>query len=169
MFVKLAGYGVRIDDEDYDKISKYKWYFNKPLYLRNGLYVFISNKYWYELNGTLKHYTVTLHRYIMNAKKGEEVDHILGNGLDLRKSQLRICTRKQNAKNRRLNSNNSSGFKGVNYNIRINKWIARIQIDGKRFHLGCFDTPEEAYEVYDKKAKVEFGEFYRPLREAATR
>ena len=116
MFIMADGYKVKIDDEDFDKISKYKWYFNQPLFNRSGLYVFTANRYQHKKDGSIKHHTIILHRLIMNAPKGLEVDHKLGNGLDLRKSQLRLCTRGQNTKNRRLNINNSSGFKGVNYN-----------------------------------------------------
>jgi hypothetical protein len=74
------------------------------------------------------------------------VDHINGDTLDNRKLNLRNVTKIQNSYNRKLNSNSSTGFKGV-YK-RYNRYTARISVNGIRKFLGDFDTPEQAYEAY---------------------
>ena len=78
-----------------------------------------------------------LHRFVLKAKKGENVDHINGNKLDNRKENLRKCTRSQNFANRKKYTNNTSGYKGVSKHG--NKWQADIQINGKSKYLGIFE------------------------------
>ena len=73
------------------------------------------------------------------------VDHINRNGLDNRRLNLREATRSLNNRNRSLQSNNTSGWTGVQKSH--NRWRAVINFQGKR-HLGCYDTPEEAYAAY---------------------
>ncbi len=91
----------------------------------------------------------------------ERVDHINLNGLDNRRSNLRIATVQQNNRNRRRQRNSKSGYKGVTYNKDSRNWRAVITIDKHNIHLGYFDTPEEAYAVYCAAAKAYFGEFAR--------
>lgn len=61
---------------------------------------------------------------------------------------VRWATRLQQVHNRRLFKNNHSGYKGVSWHKRVNKWVAQIRIDGHKKHLGYFETPELAHEVY---------------------
>src|SRR5690242_17796567 len=98
-----------------------------------------------------------MHRVIMNASADIHVDRINGDGLDNRRENLRLCTRDENMMNRRKNSNNSSGYKGVDRNK--GKWRAYIQVDKKWIHLGYFSTAEQAAHAYDNAAKKYFGEF----------
>jgi hypothetical protein len=104
-----------------------------------------------------------LHRAIMERILGraltrnEEVDHISCNTLDNRRSNLRVASRSENARNRKRNKNNKSGFKGV-VSHRA-KWQAKIHVNGQRKHLGTFDTPELAYIAYCDAARQYHGEF----------
>jgi hypothetical protein len=103
----------------------------------------------------------------MCAGKGQEVDHIDGDGLNNQRSNLRFCTRSQNIRNARMKSNNTSGFTGVfkqkdSRGNRTKLWYAKIMTDEGRKFLGYFSTPEEASEKYQEVAKSSFGEFYRP-------
>lgn len=98
-----------------------------------------------------------MHRYIMNAPDDMVVDHINGNPLDNRKSNLRICTHHQNLMNR--SANNTSNYKGVRPSK--NSWSSRITYNCKEYHLGTFSTEEEAARAYDAKARELFGEFAR--------
>lgn len=82
-----------------------------------------------------------------------DVDHIDGNGLNNRWNNLRIVNAIENGKNRRLNDNNVSGYQGVSFYNLTNKWRAAISIDGKKKHLGYFDTFEEAKERRVKAEK----------------
>ena len=86
---------------------------------------------------------VKLHRLIMAPPKHLVVDHLNGNGLDNRKSNLRITTISGNSIRRtKVASNNTSGYRGVSRNG--GRWRATIMICGKSKHLGCFGNPIEA-------------------------
>jgi hypothetical protein len=61
--------------------------------------------------------------------------------------------------NRRLRSDNTSGYKGVFRLSSTGKWQARITVDKRRVHLGTFDDPETAYSAYKKAARKYHGEF----------
>lgn len=101
-----------------------------------------------------------MHRVILNTPKGMESDHINGDGLDNRRCNLRICTTSQNQQNQQTQSRiKSSGFKGVNWAKRANKWVARIVIAKKEMWLGSFDSELKAALAYDNAAKKYFGEF----------
>lgn len=86
------------------------------------------------------------------------IDHINGNRADNRFENLRAATLSQNCMNRGKPVSNSSGYKGVR-NSR-NRWRATIGSGGKRYYLGYFDTPEEAYEAYCEAAKKLHGDFF---------
>lgn len=114
----------------------------------------------------------TLHRIIAGAIDGEEVDHINGDKLDNRRCNLRICTPRENTRNRRKKifkavSFHSSIYKGV-IKDRSNKWYAKarigpVQPDGrsKTVYLGIFNTEIEAHAAYVSATKKAYGEFYR--------
>lgn len=105
--------------------------------------------------------TTKLHRLIMGAGPGEEVDHINGNPLDNRRSNLRMATSAQNKWNTRRFSNNTSGYRGVSFRKDRGKFRAYINLDNKQRSLGMFHTAEEAARAYDAAAKELFGEFAR--------
>jgi hypothetical protein len=92
----------------------------------------------------------------MRARKGYVVDHIDGNGLNNRRCNLRICTRRQNAANVGPRGG-ASEFVGV-YRQR-DKWGAQIVWRGKKYTLGSYDTQVEAAKVRDRKAFELHGEF----------
>lgn len=100
--------------------------------------------------------------FLINKKwPKEEIDHINLNKIDDRISNLREATRFQNASNKFLQSNNTSGFRGVWKRKNLNSWCAEICKEGKRIKLGSFSSPEKAYEVYKKAAAKLHGEFTR--------
>lgn len=96
---------------------------------------------------------VLLHRWIMDAPKGMQVDHLNGNKLDCRRSNMRLCTASENVQNQKTWS--KSGFKGVNRNGKY--WQANIYKDKKRYFLGNFKTIEEAISAYNEKALELYG------------
>lgn len=100
---------------------------------------------------------VLMHRLIMQAQRGEQVDHRNGDGLDNRRQNLRKCSNAQNARNRRRASS-ASGFKGVN-KVSDGKFRARIMLSGSNKHLGYFSTAAEAAAAYDEAAVAMFGQF----------
>jgi hypothetical protein len=113
--------------------------------------------------------TVAMHRVIAGAEPGQIVDHRNGNGLDNRKSNLRIATYSQNARNKRAQSN-SSRYKGVVFDEGRNNWIARVRRDGRYVVVGRFELEEEAAAAYNHAALQEYGEFawINPLGDETT-
>lgn len=89
------------------------------------------------------------------------IDHINGDCTDNQKHNLRIATNQQNFFNRSANHINTSGYKGVSWNSRSEKWVAQIQISRQKEHIGFFENPIDAAKAYDAKAKELFGEFAR--------
>ena len=134
---------IIIDNEDVDKVKQHKWRSNGNKYFKNpkGLY---------------------LHRFIMNCNdKNMTVDHIDGNPLNCLKSNLRICTEKENSMNHKIQSNNTSGCSGVTFRKDTNKWTVSIQVGYKVYRLGCYNSKEEAIRVR-KEAEIKyFGEYRR--------
>lgn len=102
-----------------------------------------------------------LHRFLTEAPKGVQVDHVNRDGLDNRRENLRLCTQTQNLANRGRFSNNTSGFKGVSWYAKTRKWKAQIQVGKVKRHLGYFDLPEDAHKAYCKAAEEGFGKFAR--------
>jgi hypothetical protein len=100
-----------------------------------------------------------MHRFIMGAKSGIQVDHENNNSLDNRRKNLRFATNAQNARNRGKQKNNASGYKGVYWEPGRNKWMVQISTGKRRITIGRFDDVIEAAREYDKAAKRYHGEF----------
>ncbi len=112
--------------------------------------------------GNGKHKTVYLHREIMGAQDDQVVDHINGNKLDNRQSNLRLCTRLQNSYNRKPTE--KTGTKGVHYEksrVGSKKWKAYISSTGMKKSLGYYKTRIEAIDAYNEAALRLHGEFAR--------
>lgn len=93
----------------------------------------------------------------------DEVDHHDHVRQNNRISNLRPATRVQNNGNRSMNTNNTSGYKGVTRNRTKGSWRAQITLGGKVTYLGSFATPKKAYERYCEAAVAHFGEEYAAL------
>lgn len=133
-----------VDDEDFEELNKYKWYFYHG-YAARTLWPSRKNIY--------------MHRNIIYVDSGMEIDHKNGNKLDNRRLNLRIATHSQNSKNQRIPKNNTSGFKGVTLNKRDGNWTSQIKVDGKHIFLGNYVLAEDAALAYDKAACKYFGKF----------
>ena len=118
------------DVEDWDYAKNICWYKNNTGYARG------------EIDGK----AILFHNYIfdINTDSGIEVDHIHGNRLDNRRSELRICDRNKNALNKGLYKNNTSGVTGVSWHKQQEKWSAYIQIEHKNMYLGSFNSFDDA-------------------------
>lgn len=103
---------------------------------------------------------IKMHREIMGVTDPNiQVDHWDGDGLNNIDENLRVATNTQNAFNRGANKNNKSGFKGVSWHKKDNKYQASIQANGINIHLGYFTDPLDAARAYDEAAKKHHGEF----------
>jgi hypothetical protein len=113
--------------------------------------------------------TKYLHRLIMNEPVGQSVDHINGDKLDNRRSNLRICSHFGNMRNRKTSTHagKQSRFKGVYWSASSKKWAATIGVysfEKRRSvptYLGVYLTEEAAALAYNKAASKLFGEFAR--------
>jgi hypothetical protein len=140
MELRIKDKNVYLDDEDINSISL----FNLSI---------VKNK---EANTEYVRVSTHLNRFIMGVKPTDlrVVDHINGNPLDNRKSNLRIVSRAVNAQNSRRSKINKSGHIGVNKQILssgIIKYHPYIVVNRKLIHLGTFDTIEEAVEIRKKE------------------
>lgn len=88
-----------------------------------------------------------------------QIDHIDTNPLNCRIENLRPATSSQNGRNKKLNCNNKSGIKGVNWFRRDGKWEAKCKVDGKLHFLGRFADIKDAETVVRKFREEHHGEF----------
>lgn len=145
-----------IDDEDFELVSKYKWHYLST-HNNNGYAVHnIYDKKRFEKTGIKRNKHIMMHNFIMQTPKGMITDHINGNGLNNIKNNLRICTRKENSRNR-IGNKGSSQYKGIIK--RWSKFSVRIIKNGKTYYSSGFDTLEEAALEYNRMAKELHGEF----------
>lgn len=135
------------DANDYDKIKDICWHENSSGYI-----------YGYD---TKTKQRVPLHCLVMNAIDDtvNVVDHINRNPKDCRKSNLRLCSQGENAMNRSLYKNNTSGCNGVSFDKKSNKWVAYINKETRRHRIGMFENKEDAIRARKKIEKELFGQF----------
>jgi len=146
------GYVTMVDDEDYEFLMQWKWY---ALVGKQGdVYAMRSS---HRING--KRVAVLMHRVLTNALDKKLVDHQDGNSLNNQKYNLRLCTSAENQRNRGSQINNTTGFCGV---VRRGKgFLAQIQLNRVKMHLGMHHTAEDAARAYDAAATKLHGEFAR--------
>lgn len=94
-----------------------------------------------------------MHRILMQAPKGVEVDHINHDKLDNRRENLRLVTHAQNMWNQQKRADNKSGFRGVSWSSRKRKFVAQIKVNGQHYFLGHYDSPADASKAYETKSK----------------
>ena len=157
--LNIEGHEALVDSEDFEVISGFNW---RPLVLDGGL-VYIR--------ACRRRMHLYMHRLIIGAAPGEEVDHKNGNGLDNRKDNLRIATHSQNLGNvgkLRVKRTPSSQYRGVCWDKSKSAWAVFIAADGRyagggsrsKF-VGRYSDEVEAARAYDAAAVTRWGEFAR--------
>lgn len=104
---------------------------------------------------------IHMHRVIADTPSDMDTDHIDGDGLNNRRSNLRVVTHAQNQCNRRLNIDNKSGVRGVAFNRATGKWRAQIGVNGAKRYLGLFSSIDKAAQAYASASAELHGEFGR--------
>ncbi len=135
-----------IDSEDLPKVKKYKWCLNGDGYA-------VSRD-----NNT----NTFLHRFVMGLDKTDKrrVDHKNRKPLICKKSNLRICTQAKNVRNKKVQSNNKLGIKGVCYNSKLKKpYVVQLSVDKEQVYRKCFYDPLNAAKAYNRAAKKYHGKY----------
>lgn len=135
-----------VDDQDYDLLTDHSWSVGNNGYPRC----------------THEQKQFLMHDFIMPSVPGMMVDHISQDKLDNRRDNLRYVTKSQNMANRPKQQNNTSGYKGVYYmkaGQRINRWFAKVKIDGKYFQSEYVATKDEAAKLYEQLAIKHQGQY----------
>lgn len=146
-FVQLVNGGVAtIDEADLPIVSGYVW---RGARNKRTLYAYTPTR-----NGPL-----AMHRLILDAPADANVDHKDHDGLNNRRSNIRLATDHQSAWNTRKQLRSTSPYKGVHYQRSRKRWRSAIRIDGRLVRIGDFLTAEEAARAYDAKARETRGEF----------
>lgn len=139
---------ILVDDEDYDRLNQYTWWLDKDGYAV----------------ARIRGKTVRMHRLILRLRPNSrtQVDHQFGNKRDNRKAKLRKCTVGQNNHNRVKRKDNTSGYKGVNWDKATGRWKAKTMFQRKAIFIGYFDDPAEAHRAYCRTIKKLHREFANP-------
>lgn len=142
--VRVVGAGwAMVDDEDYERVARIRW---------------ISQKGYPATGKKGGHGGLYLHRLVMRAAAGVDVDHANGNTMDARKANLRFCNDSQNQANRRRIQGRIP-IKGVCIHKQSGKYQAQVKKDGRNHYLGLYTNRYEAGRAYIRKARELFGDF----------
>jgi hypothetical protein len=151
--IKLSkGKETIVDDEDFEWLNQWSWYFNTNGYAQRKVYV-RGNKSLDEI--------WFMHRMVAETPEGMDTDHINGNKLDNRRKNLRIVTRSQNMMNGDLRSNNRSGCSGVSYDKKNRKWSVCVMVDRKNVFHKRFKELSDAIDARKTAETRYFGQFSR--------
>lgn len=149
------GYIALVDDEDYDRAMQYNWRATTSIEARR---VYIYACRWKPI-GKGKRVIEYLQKFILNTP--HLIDHVNRDGLDNRKSNLRLATFGQNNQNmiKKQHKKNSSQYKGVGFHKGMHRWRVRLTTNYVECVIGYYDTEVEAAVAYNNKAIEVFGEF----------
>lgn len=152
-FVPLTqGYEAVIDAADVHLVDRWNW---SAKVNPRGVYAVRVQK------SQQKSRSVYIHRLLMSEPTGFQVDHRDANGLNNRRSNLRLASQAQNNCNKRLRNDSTSGLKGVTWHKRAAKWQAKIQAGLICKYLGLFHSAEAAHAAYQAASADLHGEFGR--------
>lgn len=149
------GMVTTVDDIDYEVLSQWKWHYGGHGYAAREQHLGMKE-------GRKLRKTVLMHRVIMEAPDGMDVDHKNDNKLNNCRSNLRICTRSQNMANKKLKKRRHELPMGVSYNQSPRSkqpYATRVFKEGKSYFCGNHYTLPEAVKAYKIKKKELFGDY----------
>ena len=153
--IKLSkGKFTLVDDSDFGWLNQWKWCCDSKGYASRSEKI--------SETGRKKRKFISMAREIMKTPNGIFIDHKNHDKLDNRKINLRNCSASDNMRNRVVAKNCKSGYKGVWWNNKRQRWVAYIKHSGRSWILKHCKTKEEAAEVYNREAKKLFKEFSYP-------
>ncbi len=146
------GLKVKIDKEDFERVSQHSWRVTKGTTGRMRVVT--------SIRGPEGVRTLTLGKFLMKPRKGKQVyPRRFNEGLDYCKSNLVVCTlaeRQRLLPKKRVKT--SSAYRGVSYSSARKSWRAGIEVKGKSINLGIFKTEDAAAEAYNRAARLHFGD-----------
>jgi hypothetical protein len=145
---------AQVDDEDYDFLMQWKWFVNHGRAVRSA---------W--TPGREKKLQIFMHRVLMDAPPGMEVDHRNMDPLDNQRHNLRVCTPGQNQYNKRARKDSPSGLKNItpNFGKRGITWAVKMRASKKEHYIGTFKTLEAAIQAHTAAIRRLHGEFGREV------
>lgn len=149
---------AKVDAGDFEWLGQFKWQYHKPKPSESRAYARTAI---FKKGDKGKATFVYMHRMILQPERTKKVDHEDGDGLNNRRSNIRICTTSQNNTNTKIRSDNTSGYKGVFWHKGANKWGATIKTSTGAISLGLYETALEGATAYNIAARKHFGEFAR--------
>lgn len=155
--VEISGGFVEVDEEDVDLVRRHTWFvrtWRGKSYAMRGIQEGHGAKH-----RRVRH--VRMHRELVGAPAGMGVDHINGDGLDNRRSNLRLATQQLNNYNQRLLRSNTSGHKGVSWHKQNGMWRVAVCANRKQHHGGLFRRLEDAVQAARALRERLHGEFVR--------
>lgn len=146
----------KVDDEDYQKLSQYKWYLSHKSYANRNRKI---------IDGKKDIEPIGMHTFILGKKDGLVIDHINEDKLDNQKSNLRYISNTENIRRRGADKRSTTGYKGVyrfkskNLKSTTIRYLSHIRVDGRLICLGYFKDKKEAALAYNKASKKYHGDF----------
>lgn len=151
-FIQLTkGKRAIVDDEDFEFLNQFKWCYHLGYAIR------------YAGGGRKNRRFERMHRVVNNTPDELFTDHINGDKLDNRKSNLRTVDHRANSINRKIQPNNTSGVRGVYFVKSCPGWLASIQVRGKQIHIGYFKNFQDAVNARHKAEKKYFHDVESPF------
>lgn len=149
--ISIKNIKILIDDDDFERLSKFKWSLGGGRTKDKNRYPCVS------INGRTNY----IHRMVLGLKKGDKrfIDHIDRNTYNNQKSNLRIVSRSQNRCNSDREKSNKSGYKGIHWRPQNKKWYVQIAENGKVHYLGLYEDLNEAIRIYNEASLKYHGKF----------
>lgn len=154
------GQVTQVDDDLYDWLNQWKWYYRKRTGKRTGGDV-VRSLHGYDDEGHVKTKTLYMSNLLLPVPPGFVVDHADCNPLNNQRSNLRRATYRNNNTNSTVRKNNKLGVKGVYWHEAKQRYVVQLSMNGKKKWIGNYKSLEEARKVSEQALKKHHGKFAR--------